>query len=192
MTARRPLARPGPGTKVRGLLPALLPALATALWMPATPAAANAAGPAAAPPTATGLCQTGETVYFSCRVRAGKQVALCGRLPAALQYRFGRPGQVELAYPASAASGPQAMAYAGYARYQTERQTVRFNTDGAEYTVFDFQEGRRRHAGVSVLPTGARAETERTCTGPVTSRLQLLQPVLPCDAESALQGGACK
>jgi hypothetical protein len=154
-------------------------------------AALSGATRADAPATPAGLCQPGETVYFSCRVRAGKQVALCGQLPAALQYRFGRPGRVELAYPANAASGPQAMAYAGYARYQAERQTVRFKTDGAEYTVFDFQEGQRRHAGVSVLPAGAQAETERACTGPVTSQLQLLKAVLPCDADSALQGGRC-
>lgn len=137
------------------------------------------------------LCQVGETVYFSCSTRQRKQLALCGQLPGALQYRYGKPGRIELAYPSAPASGPQAMAYASYHRYQVQRQTVRFKHAGAEYTVFDYQEGTRRQSGVSVLPAGAQQETERLCTGPVTSQLPSLKAVLPCDADSALQGGTC-
>ena len=59
---------------------------------------------------APGLCTRGETVFFSCPVQGGKIVSLCGAIQSAsdddggdewLQYRFGKPGAIELAYPAN-------------------------------------------------------------------------------------------
>ena len=58
---------------------------------------------------AQSLCQAGEQDYFSCTTsRQGKQISVCGNIVAGritddswLQYRFGRPGAVELAWPAA-------------------------------------------------------------------------------------------
>ncbi|MFL6630471.1 MAG: hypothetical protein ACJ8G1_28820 [Vitreoscilla sp.] len=56
----------------------------------------------AAPET---LCQSGETDFFSCMLREGQIVSVCGKIhdsPTSadwLQYRFGRPQMIEMAWP---------------------------------------------------------------------------------------------
>jgi hypothetical protein len=63
---------------------------------------------------ASTLCTKGEVSYFSCKANNGKTISLCGhvfstdKLGAAkdvenpwLEYRYGRPGALELVYPAS-------------------------------------------------------------------------------------------
>ena len=107
-----------------------------------------------------------------------------------MQYRFGRNGTVELAYPADAREGARSLRYAHYFRAQTDRYEIRFENEGVEYVLFDYQEGKRREAGVHV--TGADGkERDVVCSGAVMSRLPALQGVLRCDAESALNGGRC-
>jgi len=53
------------------------------------------------------LCQKHEVDYFSCSTRDGKIISVCGNIineeiteQSWLQYRFGKPSAVELAYPA--------------------------------------------------------------------------------------------
>ena len=140
--------------------------------------------------TVSGLCAPQETTYFQCSAGKGRTINLCGPGDGAVQYRFGRNGTVELAYPADAKEGARSLRYAHYFRAQTDRYEVRFENQGVEYVLFDYQEGQRREAGVHV--TGADGkETDVVCSGPVRSRLPALQGVLRCDAESALNGGRC-
>ena len=62
--------------------------------------AASLVAPAAAAAVNT-QCQPGEKVHFSCAVKGGKVVSLCGDAGRSwLQYRFGPPGRPELVYPA--------------------------------------------------------------------------------------------
>lgn len=55
---------------------------------------------------ASGLCRRGEEVFFSCRIQPSEKfVSICGvtadQTVTALQYRFGTPRRVELAYPSA-------------------------------------------------------------------------------------------
>jgi hypothetical protein len=144
-------------------------------------------GPAVA---ASGLCAAQETTYFQCSAGKGRSINLCGPGEGAVQYRFGRNGKVELAYPADAKEGARSLRYAHYFRAQTDRYEVRFENEGVEYVLFDYQEGKRREAGVHV--TGADGkESDVACSGPVRSQLPALKGVLRCDAESALNAGRC-
>lgn len=64
---------------------------------------ASGAAPAPAAPAAPSLCDAGTTA-FSCETTAGKVLSVCaspGPQPQArwVQYRFGRPGKVELVVP---------------------------------------------------------------------------------------------
>jgi hypothetical protein len=152
----------------------------------------------AAPPTAwagsdgaTSLCAPGEAVQFSCPMGRGRILSVCGQAPAALQYRFGKPGQIELRYPADAAQGPQRFLFAQYMRYQVDRIALRFSNEGTDYEVFDEREDGKRSAGVRVTKAGDGRETALPCRGPVTSRLGALKPLLRCNVDSALQGGSC-
>lgn len=138
------------------------------------------------------LCDAGTPAVFSCSTQGGKVLSLCGAPPQSLQYRFGTPQRVELAFPANPAEGPQRMRLAQYSRYQVQRVTVAFDNEGVAYTLFDGRENGARQAGVAVLLPGAGSERTFLCRGPVTGALAPLKPHLPCDAESALQGGACR
>lgn len=152
-----------------------------------TSAGTTLAGTAAA----ASLCEPGEAVQFSCPMGRGRILSVCGQPPAALQYRFGKPGQIELHYPADAAQGPQLFLFAQYMRYQVDRIALRFTNEGTDYEVFDEREDGKRNAGVRVSKGGDGRETALPCRGPVTSRLSALKPLLRCDAGSALQGGSC-
>jgi len=138
----------------------------------------------------SGLCAPQETTYFQCCAGDGRPSNLCGPGEGAVQYRFGRNAKVELAFPTDAKEGPRSLRYAHYFRAQTDRYEIRFENGGVEYVLFDYQEGKRREAGVHV--TGADGkERDVVCSGTVRSRLPDLQGVLRCDAESALNGGRC-
>jgi hypothetical protein len=118
---------------------------------PAAPAAPEAASPAAAPsgdlpsagvPVASWsgptLCQPGENVVESC-VAGARTVSLCasGTISATegyLQYRIGKPGALELEFPATR-QHPR-----GLFTYNMGIQGnsgVAFKNDGFEYTLFD-------------------------------------------------------
>lgn len=161
----------------------LLPLLAACGAMLAVPAGASGA-------PAKGLCAPHETTWLACTTSRQRWIGLCGSAAQALQYRFGRPGAVELRFPDDPADGPQRMVFAHYARFQTDRVEVRFENQGNDYVLFDYHEGRTRRTGVRVTTADDR-EREFTCAGRVVSRLGELRTLLKCDAESALNGGQC-
>ena len=150
--------------------------------------------PVQAKPQPISLCQPKEQVVFACRVKPSNQlVSLCardlGQPQASLQYRFGRPGQIELQHPQHATGSLQAFRHAGYGRYQVERQSVSFERRGVSYTVFDDYEGDMRparHARGVQVSRGEQEPATLLCTGPVRSELHRLQGVLACDETQAL------
>jgi hypothetical protein len=139
---------------------------------------------------APGLCAADEVSYFACRTARDRRIALCGTSPQAVQYRYGRSGAVELQFPERAADAATQMLYSHYGRYQTERVELRFTNGGAEYVLFEYLEGKRRSAGVRV--TAGAKERVIACAGRIDSRLGELEGALPCDADSALNLGACR
>lgn len=144
----------------------------------------------AAPALAGGQCTAQETTYFSCDTTRHKTIALCGALPSALQYRYGKPGQTELVFPDKPADGVNQLRYAHYSRYQADRSEVTFNRASTDYAVFDYTENGKRSAGVHVtLADGS--EHEVTCSGPIQGNLSTLQKSLRCDTDNALNGGNC-
>ena len=173
------------GVVACAVIGALLAAAPTAQAGGAAPPSEPAAKPAAS------LCEPGEAVQFSCPMGRGRTLSVCGQPPAALQYRFGAPGKIELRYPADAAQGPQQFLFAQYMRYQVDRIALSFSNEGTDYEVFDEREDGKRSAGVRVTKAGGGRETALPCRGPVTSRLGALKPLLRCNADSALQGGTC-
>lgn len=134
----------------------------------ATPGSARHRHAAAAPQS---LCKPGEKVLFQCRVDR-RTAALCagtGREGRFVQYRFGRPGAVELAFPARGSAG-LSWARTGYSGggelqvnvrtgdhlYVLYSRTVRTGF-GPEGNKPDFQ------AGLAVV-RGNRILSDRRCT----------------------------
>lgn len=161
---------------------ALAATLCTGLLLPMAGAAD------ALPPS---LCGAQEGLVFACSVGGGKHLSLCGVPPATLQYRFGTAARTELAFPADAADGVRRLRLAHYQRAQVERTEINFSIGDIDYTVFDDTRGGRRRAGVAVQREG-QPEQQLPCRGRISGALLPLKPHLPCDAESALQGGSCR
>lgn len=151
------------------------------------------AGSCTSPATslAEDLCHAGETTYFSCRTAPGKTISLCGSVPSALQYRYGRAPKVELAFPPDANDGLRQLGYAHYTRYQAERTEVGFSRADVDYAVFDYTEDGQRTAGVRVT-TADGSGHEVACAGAILGQLDALGTSLRCDPDNALNGGACR
>lgn len=141
-------------------------------------------------PVPGSLCGAAQTTYFSCQTARQRTISLCGALPSALQYRYGRPGKIELVHPRDMAHGARQFAFAHYSRYQTDRVEISFRHGDADYTLFDYAENGRRSAGVQVA-TAAGKTAEIRCAGRIHGTLATMAGSLRCDADSALNGGQC-
>ena len=157
-------------TRARGALLLIIPTLA------AVGAALVFApdGEAAAAPTRTprgSLCARGEQVVFSCGI-GRKTVSVCGdrRGGPHAQYRFGAPGDIELAFPGPGQSG---LAYAREMYSGGGALQIRFSTGGHDYAVYsrtvrtgfgrDGHNNPRFSDGVMVR-RGGRLLANRACT----------------------------
>jgi hypothetical protein len=138
---------------------------------------------------AEGLCRARETNYFSCPTSNQKWISICGAQAGPVQYRFGRHGRVELAFP-TLDSTKAALKFARYSRHRTERIEIAFLIQSVRYSVFDYAEHGRRSAGVRVTRPG-KPEITIPCARDIQSALVRLEPKLACDSESALNMGAC-
>lgn len=128
------------------------------------------------------LCGPSEVRYFGCRTAKGKLISICGEARGLTQYRFGRPGKVELQ--------SADLRYAHYMRYRTDHYEVSFDTNDTRYAVFDYVEGKQRSAGVQVTrPSGESVSIH--CSGKAYSQLSKLESLLPCDEDNALNMGGC-
>ena len=154
---------------------------------------------ASTPPTTTAaqsqkmLCAANEQLIFGGVTTGGKMVCLCGspNLTAQrgyLQYRFGRPGRIELEYPAERAGSQQRFYYAHYTRFQREWASVRFRNQEYNYRLFysfDGETGRpTTEYGLNVyLGEGDKGTNFTLRRNTVVGRLQALEDILPCDRE---------
>lgn len=144
---------------------------------------ACASGLAAAAETAqTTHCATSEQVVFACPVRSGKIVSVCAsrdldERTGYLQYRFGRPGAVELEFPAERSGSQARFEYAHYFRARFELEELRFSNGGHDYVVHYYYNGEERRAapdiGVSI------GKVSLPCAGRSINRLSTLEKVVP-------------
>src|SRR6476659_2970205 len=127
---------------------------------------------AAQSPTPRGsLCAVGEQVIFSCGM-GRKMVSVCGGRATAphAQYRFGTPGNIELAFPGPGQSG---LSYAREMYSGGGALQMRFSTGGYDYAVYSrtvrtgFGRSGRNNPqfsdGVMVRHNG-RLVSNRSCT----------------------------
>lgn len=143
------------------------------------------------------LCRGEEKIIFSCAVTPGARiVSLCAsnaldHRRGYLQYRYGKPGAIELQFPQARANTQIAFRYAHYFRAQVDRTEVSFDTQGYRYTLFDYFEGDVKPAiitaGVHVSKHGAKgADTRFRCVAKPTSNLGNLENVITHDRDNPL------
>jgi hypothetical protein len=88
-------------------------------------------------------CGEGETVWFSAAVEgSSKLVSICGSASleaegAWLEYRFGRPGEIELRFPAESAGSLSAFTIRRYTRPRTTYLKLEFDNGGYNYAILE-------------------------------------------------------
>lgn len=146
------------------------------------------AWPALAAAADSTLCTSSEEVYFSCQVANGKVVSLCGGLSETdstqswLQYRFGQPQRIELAYPARREGS--LMQFTGESRWGAgvRLHTVEFKNHGARYLIENSYSSLTEESflGVRVTPSHSQQAVDLHCrlNGSITDRFESLAALL--------------
>lgn len=143
------------------------------------------------------LCHKDEQIFFSCPISgSANRVSLCGsnaldHRRGYLQYRFGRPGAVELQFPRDRANTQGAFRYTHYFRPQVDRSEISFDNGGYQYIVFSYYEGDVKPAintaGVRITKhRDSRPSVELHCRAPLVHRLGLLANIIPRDPDNPL------
>jgi hypothetical protein len=176
------------------LMPALLLMLCSSVFAQSNNARTNESrfnpslSAATEPLKASSLCAPDEKTIWSCETAARKIVSLCGskqldKEHGYLQYRFGRPGHVELEYPRARENTQTAFAYFRYTRPLVTFLGLRFKINEYDYEVYDNSNEEERggsEAGVTVTPAGNAAKTaDYRCRKPVVHHLIELEEVVP-------------
>jgi len=143
------------------------------------------------------LCRTEEQVIFTCTATgSAKLISLCASKSldnrrGYLQYRYGKPGTIELQFPQARANTQLAFRYAHYFRAQVDRTEITFDNQDHRYTLFDYFDSDVKPAiavaGVRVSKHRTKqSDTEMQCRARPTNKLTSLENVISRDADNAL------
>lgn len=146
---------------------------------------------------ASSLCRDEEQIIFSCDATpGGRIISLCAsknldHRRGYLQYRYGKPGTIELQFPQARANTQLAFRYAHYFRAQVDRTEISFDSQDDRYILFDYYEGDVKPAistaGVRINKLGTTGrEVKLLCHGKPTSELGRLETVVTRDHDNAL------
>ncbi|RQP25737.1 hypothetical protein DZC73_01300 [Albitalea terrae] len=123
---------------------------------------------------AAGHCKTDEVTYFQCTIGStGKVVALCGnelfdpatnerRASTWLQYRYGAPGKVELAFPQARAGSVEQFTGEYHHPYHGFYYGLSFNRKNVDYALVHV-ESETRFYGIEV--TMGKRVVQMPCIG---------------------------
>ncbi|MEW6736028.1 MAG: hypothetical protein AB1489_32335, partial [Acidobacteriota bacterium] len=108
-----------------------------------------------------------------------------------------RTGNIELQFPEDRKNTQNKFKYAHYFRALVDRTEISFSNNGYKYTIYDYYEGEEKPAikqmGVRVIfPNADKEDIELRCSGNVNNRLAMLEDIIPCDPDNALNLGGCK
>lgn len=152
---------------------------------------------------AAGLCKAEETTVFSCELKQNhKTVSLCAsksftEQDSFLQYRFGQPNKVELAYPRELKDSLARFGYDEYSRPDLSTFIVGFNNGGYRYELMETTEGGSDNGTTThklvVTSLAKKRSVEMKCLDNrnTVSDITSLDGVLKCDKEHEIVGGAC-
>lgn len=140
------------------------------------------------------LCLLDEEVYFSCLMKNGKILSLCGNSSnptEAIQYRYGKKNNLELTFPNDMLNSREKFTYNSYFRYSADYFRVSFLSDQYYYRIYrdiDSESSPELKAGVivEIKSNTNKKEFNLPCTSNIKENLSKLPSFLECDKESAL------
>lgn len=141
---------------------------------------------------ATGtLCDVGEQVLFSCRIKGKEKTASVCASPewrkreGYIVYRYGRLGQVEFSYPSEKVGSFDRFYFSSYVRPLVTQQSLRFENGGYEY-VIETNSNEEEAPGVdeATLSIAGPKSAELVCEGLGRQGIDVgIADVVPCDPE---------
>ncbi len=167
--------RPWPPVRLGGRRRYAVILVALLAWLYATALASGTPAPS--------HCQASETVVFTCRLnKSAKVVSIC-RKNTVLSYRYGRLGQIELAYSPETETPAPVFQYHRYTRPQVTYLRLCFERESYRYLIgSDFDHGEQ-WAGLEVLRDG-KTLLRRQCQEPIVDQLMSLEELFPDTLES--------
>jgi hypothetical protein len=148
---------------------------------------------------AVSLCARDEETIWSCEIDGSssrKIASICGSKQlderrGYVQYRFGRPRNVELEYPQGRANTQSAFTYKRYTRPLVTNLAIKFTVGGYTYKIYDESNDEerpgRRAARISVLPPGEGSKPlDLNCRKPIAGTLMSLEDVVTRSASDDL------
>ncbi len=131
------------------------------------------------------LCKPDEWVVFGCQMlKGGKLLSVCaskdlglkdGEVTGTIEYRFGKPGKVELTFPEGGLIVEGAFDFSRLTRPQDTLLTLTFVNKGVKYEVYADYVGEQRSAGVRVTPEGKTEPVPLECRAPWVDELMKLE-----------------
>ncbi len=139
------------------------------------------------------LCNEKERVIFSAAVQGSeKLVSICGSRQldsrrGYLQYRFGRPGQIEMEFPRTRENTQPQFSYTRYTRPRVTYLTLKFETNGYRYSIHQDHDAEQEPARLEAYVTIASPERHEIVPEedvlhlrvPVQGSLMNLESVVP-------------
>lgn len=138
----------------------------------------------------TSHCLSNEEVYFTCLMKNGKTLSLCGSAKA-LSYRYGKAGNLELIFPSAAPQSIKQFKYNNYLRYGVDYYRVSFLSGQYYYRIYrdiDSELTPQIQAGIIVESKSSinKKEFNLSCVDSINDNLSKLSEFLECDEENAL------
>jgi hypothetical protein len=137
---------------------------------------------------AVSLCAPDEKTVWSCETTHRKIASICSSRQlddhsGYVQYRFGRPGRVELEFPHQRQNTQSSFTYKRYTRPLVTYLAIKFTAGGHTYKIYDQfndeEKPRRREAYISVLAPGGGAKTvDLNCRQPIAGTLMDLEDIV--------------
>jgi hypothetical protein len=155
--------------------------------------------PAAYAAGSASLCRDGEQQYFSCTLKSKKTAAVCGGGTgdtSYMQYRFGKPGTVELEFPASRADSVSQFRISRYFRAAQDgndsltTQDLLFTNNDTTYDLSATEEGRNNGVGIIVTGKDGKSVTLNCVAGGMNIPLEL-EAKIPCDPDASVNTANC-
>jgi hypothetical protein len=144
---------------------------------------------------ASSLCESAERTVFNCTLRgSSKLVSICASpgLTSAtgyLQYRYGRSGKIELAFPKEKNNSQKTFKFVHYLRPQVDRTELNFDNSGYQYTVYSYFDGEEKptinESGIRVDGPDGKSKN-LICAAHPTDQLATLESAVPCDKDNAM------
>ncbi len=147
------------------------------------------------PGVSESLCSKEEQIIWSCTTKKNKIASVCASKKLKtdqgyVQYRFGKPGRVELELPKAKEGSIGYFRYSRYTRPLVTMLQLTFENDGYTYQIHNDDNSEEkppiRSSMIEIIKSGSDKNSSIVCRNPSTGSLMKLEDIVPKD-ENGIQ-----